>query len=45
MTYYVGIDVAKHKHDIALIDEDGILINSFQISNNQEGFYRLFSFF
>lgn len=45
MTYYVGIDVAKYKHDIALIDEDGRLINSFQISNNQEGFYRLFSFF
>lgn|SRR5574337_105857 len=44
MTHYVGIDVAKQKHDIALIDDNGKLLESFQISNNQEGFYRLFSF-
>lgn len=44
MTHYVGIEVAKQKHDIALIDDNGKLLESFKISNNQEGFYRLFSF-
>ena len=39
---YVGIDVAKYKHDIAIIDEFGtIVLKHMQIKNNQEGFYQL----
>lgn len=36
---YVGIDVAKHKHDCIIIDSFGeILEDVFQIENNLEGF-------
>lgn len=39
---YVGIDVAKHKHDIAVIDSDGtIFIRHLQIKNTREGFTTL----
>ena len=39
---YVGIDVAKYNHDIAVIDEFGtIVLKHMQIKNNQEGFYQL----
>ena len=39
---YVGIDVAKYKHDIAVIDEFGnIILEHMQIKNNHEGFYQL----
>jgi len=24
---YVGIDVAKHKHDCCIVDSDGVIIN------------------
>jgi transposase len=41
MTVFVGIDVAKEKHDIAMINESGQLIEAFQIRNNQAGFYQL----
>ncbi len=40
---YVGIDVAKDKHDCAIIDQDGEEVEGvFTIPNNREGFYELF---
>lgn len=39
---YVGIDIAKHKHDIAVIDSEGtIFIRHLQIKNTREGFTTL----
>jgi len=39
MTFYVGIDVAKNKHDLAVIDGDGeILIKNFRFQNTYQGF-------
>lgn len=39
---YVGIDIAKHKHDLAVIDTEGtIFIRHLQIENNREGFTKL----
>ncbi|WP_411842776.1 IS110 family transposase [Salinicoccus sp. HZC-1] len=36
---FVGIDVAKHKHDIAIIDDSGDVRRShLRIKNNREGF-------
>ena len=40
---YVGIDVAKDKHDCCILDAGGIIISKvFTISNNKEGFDALF---
>lgn len=40
---YVGIDVAKDKHDCFITDSDGkVLFKSFTIPNNREGFETLF---
>ncbi len=40
---YVGIDVAKDKHDCFIRNSDGeILFQSFVITNNREGFETLF---
>ena len=40
---YVGIDVAKDKHDCFITNSDGeILFKSFTISNNRDGFETLF---
>ena len=40
---YVGIDVAKDKHDCFITNSDGeVLIKSFTIPNNREGFESLF---
>lgn len=40
---YVGIDVAKDKHDCFITDSDGeVLFPSFTITNNREGFDTLF---
>lgn len=40
---YVGIDVAKDKHDCFITDSDGkVLFKSFTISNNRKGFETLF---
>ena len=40
---YVGIDVAKDKHDCFITNSDGeVLFKSFTISNNCEGFETLF---
>ena len=39
MDFYVGIDVSKFKHTVAIIDQDGeIRKKSFDISNSREGF-------
>lgn len=41
---YIGIDVAKAKHDCCIIDSDGAIINdSLRISNSREGFELLYS--
>ena len=40
---YVGIDVAKDKHDCFITNSDGeVLFKPFTISNNREGFENLF---
>ena len=40
---YVGIDVAKDKHDCFITNSDGeVLFKSFSISNNREGFDELY---
>ena len=40
---YVGIDVAKNKHDCFITNSNGeVLFKSFVISNNREGFETLF---
>ena len=40
---YVGIDVAKDKHDCFITSSDGeVLFKAFTISNNREGFETLF---
>lgn len=40
---YVGIDVAKDKHDCFITNSDGeVLFNPFTIPNNREGFESLF---
>ena len=42
MDFYVGIDVSKFKHTVAIIDEEGeIRKKSFDISNSREGFSSL----
>ena len=39
MDFYVGIDVSKFKHTIAIIDQNGeVRKKSFDISNSREGF-------
>lgn len=41
---YVGIDVAKNKHDCLISDTDGlVLATPFTITNNRQGFDDLFS--
>lgn len=41
---YIGIDVAKDKHDCCIVDSDGVIINdSLRISNSREGFELLYS--
>ena len=44
MTYFVGIDIAKYKHDCFIHDHNGVVIHhSFTFSNNQTGFKELLS--
>ena len=41
---YVGIDVAKDKHDCFITNSDGeVLFNPFTFQNNREGFDKLYS--
>ena len=40
--FYVGIDVAKNKHDLAVIDENGnIFEKNFRFENSYTGFQKL----
>lgn len=42
MTYFIGLDIAKHKHDCFIMDENGQVIrDSFSFSNDQSGFNTL----
>ena len=42
MTYFVGIDIAKYKHDCFIHDHNGVVIHhSFTFSNNLSGFNQL----
>ena len=44
MTYFIGIDIAKYKHDCFIHDHNGEVIrHSFTFSNNQTGFKELLS--
>ena len=44
MTYYVGIDIAKYKHDSFIADDSGCVIrDSFSFSNDKDGFNVLLS--
>lgn len=41
---FVGIDIAKSKHDCYIIDSDGVLYtDSLRISNDREGFDKLYN--
>ncbi|OAA82958.1 IS110 family transposase [Clostridium coskatii] len=41
---YIGIDVAKNKHDCCIINSDGAILNdSLRISNSRQGFEFLYS--
>lgn len=41
---FIGIDVAKSKHDCCIIDSDGVIItDSLRISNTKEGFDTLYN--
>ena len=40
---YIGIDVAKYKHDCFITNSEGeVLFNAFTIPNNADGFHDLF---
>lgn len=42
MTLFVGIDVSKYKHDLAILDEHGeFLSKNFQFANTYQGFQKL----
>lgn len=42
MSLFVGIDVSKYKHDLAILDDQGeILSKHFQFANTYQGFQRL----
>lgn len=42
MTLFVGIDVSKYKHDLAILNEHGeILSKHFQFANTYQGFQKL----
>ncbi|MEQ8153731.1 MAG: IS110 family transposase [Clostridiaceae bacterium] len=41
---YIGIDVAKNKHDCCIINSDGVILNdSLRISNSRQGYELLYS--
>lgn len=41
MSYFVGIDIAKYKHDCTILTEDGNVVNTFSFPNNEEGYETL----
>ena len=43
-TYFIGIDIAKFKHDCFIMDDNGEVIkDSFTITNDKTGFLTLHS--
>ena len=44
MTYFVGIDISKFKHDYCIINENGECIHQASITNDIEGFNSLLLF-
>ena len=40
---FVGIDVAKAKHDCCILNADGAVLSSFVLANDKEGFDKLFA--
>ena len=46
MTYFIGIDIAKHKHDCCVVNENGEIIKeSFTFTNDASGFNTLLNVF
>lgn len=44
MTYFIGIDISKFKHDFFIMDENGVCVhNSSSFKNNKEGFDSFYS--
>ena len=44
MTYFIGIDIAKYKHDCFVMDHNGeVIFNSFTFSNDKSGFNEFYS--
>lgn len=42
MSFFVGIDGAKYKHDVAIIDSDGVIVQTpTSFSNDVEAFRTL----
>lgn len=42
MTLFVGIDISKYKHDLAILDKYGeILSKHFQFANTYQGFKKI----
>ena len=42
LMFYVGIDIAKNKHDLACMDETGeTVITNFRFANSYQGFHQL----
>ncbi len=41
MSYYVGIDVAKFKHDFTIIDSNGEIISNGTFKNDSSGYNTL----
>ena len=42
MTFFIGLDLSKFKHDCFIMNERGEVVrNSFSFSNNREGFNTL----
>jgi len=44
MTYFIGIDIAKYKHDCFIMDHNGeVIFKSFSFSNDKTGFNQFYS--
>ena len=44
MTFFIGIDIAKYKHDCFVMDHNGeVIFNSFTFSNDKSGFHEFHS--
>jgi len=44
MTYFIGIDIAKYKHDCFVMDHNGeVIFKSFTFSNDKSGFNEFYS--